>query len=582
MDKIHYTITSALPYANGPLHIGHLAGAYLPADIFARYMRKIGNSVIFVCGSDEHGVAISIKAMQNGVSPQNIIDKYHKMIGDAFKDLGISFDIYHRTSSQTHKKTASDFFKNIYDKNIFVKQAQQQYYDKEAEQFLADRYIVGSCPHCHYEKAYGDQCEKCGTSLNMEDLLNPISTLSNSTPVLKDTYHWMLPLDKFQSDISNYIESKKNIFRYNVYKQCLGWIKQGLKARAVTRDLNWGIPVPLEDADNKVLYVWFEAPIGYISATQELFSSLKGNYPAELKEEFYISNEVASQANNFSDHWQSKNSRIIHFIGKDNIVFHTIIFQAILLAYGGYRLPYNVVANEFLNLEGEKISTSKNWAVWLHEYLQDFPNMQDSLRYYLCAAAPETKDSDFTWESFQACNNNELVAIFGNFVNRVVTLITKYFNSYIPPVIQLTPIDEQMVKDMALYPSKIGRLIESYKFRDALHNLMDLARSGNKYLTDNEPWKVIKTNPDRAQTTLAVSMQIVIGLSALSFPFLPFTAQKMQKILNINSDLSWDYLSKPLNEMINNHKINASELLFRKIETSEIDIQIQKLKNMAS
>ncbi|MGE9515895.1 MAG: methionine--tRNA ligase [Solitalea-like symbiont of Tyrophagus putrescentiae] len=583
MDKIHYTITSALPYANGPLHIGHLAGAYLPADIFARYMRKIGNSVIFVCGSDEHGVAISIKAMQSGLTPNDIIDKYHKMIGDAFSDLGISFDIYHRTSSQTHKKIASDFFKNIYDKNIFVKEYQKQYYDEEAKQFLADRYIVGTCPHCLYEKAYGDQCEKCGSSLNMEDLINPISTLSNTHPVLKDTYHWMLPLDKFQSDILNYIESKKDTFRHNVYKQCLGWIKQGLKPRAVTRDLNWGIPVPLNNVDNKVLYVWFEAPIGYISATKELFASLESDYPKDLRTEFYISNEVATKAKHASDHWQSKNSRIVHFIGKDNIVFHTIIFQAILLAYGGgYQLPYNVVANEFLNLEGEKISTSKNWAVWLHEYLQDFPNMQDSLRYYLCATAPETKDSDFTWESFQMYNNNELVAIFGNFVNRVITLITKYFNAYIPPIVKLREIDEQILNDIALFPSQIGDLIESYNFRDALRNLMDLARLGNKYLTDNEPWKVIKTNQEQAQTTLAISMQIVIGLYTLAAPFLPFTAKKMQRMLNINRDLSWDYLSKSLNEMINNHKINETELLFRKIETSEIDTQIQKLKNMAS
>ena len=543
------TVTAALPYANGPVHIGHLAGCYLPADIYARYLRSKGKDVKFICGSDEHGAAISIRAKKEGISSQQVIDKYHKMMGDAFKDFGISFDIYARTSSPTHHKTASEFFTNLYEKNIFSEEITEQYYDEQAKQFLADRYIVGTCPNCNNENAYGDQCENCGSTLNATDLINPHSTLSGAVPVLKTTKNWFLPLDKMQGDIENYIDSHKD-WKANVYGQCKSWLNQGLQPRAMTRDLDWGVKVPLKDAEGKVLYVWFDAPIGYISATKEL-------------------------THDWEKYWKSKDTKLVHFIGKDNIVFHCIIFPAILMAHGDYILPENVPANEFLNLEGEKISTSRNWAVWLHEYLQDFAGKQDILRYVLCANAPETKDNDFTWKDFQARNNNELVAVFGNFINRVMVLSHKYFEGKAGEIKDCTPYDLAVLAEMQSYPAKIAKSIEQYRFREALVELMNLARLGNKYLADTEPWKISKEESQRIATILAISLQIAANLAILSEPFLPFTSKSLFEQLNLTSS-DWN-TAGAANLIPAGHQLGAATLLFAKIEDEQMDAQLAKL-----
>jgi methionyl-tRNA synthetase len=543
------TVTAALPYANGPVHIGHLAGCYLPADIYARYLRSKGKDVKFICGSDEHGAAISIRAKKEGISSQQVIDKYHKMMGDAFKDFGISFDIYARTSSPTHHKTASEFFTNLYEKNIFSEEITEQYYDEQAKQFLADRYIVGTCPNCNNENAYGDQCENCGSTLNATDLINPHSTLSGAVPILKTTKNWFLPLDKMQGDIENYIDSHKD-WKANVYGQCKSWLNQGLQPRAMTRDLDWGVKVPLKDAEGKVLYVWFDAPIGYISATKELTPD-------------------------WEKYWKSKDTKLVHFIGKDNIVFHCIIFPAILMAHGDYILPENVPANEFLNLEGEKISTSRNWAVWLHEYLQDFAGKQDILRYVLCANAPETKDNDFTWKDFQARNNNELVAVFGNFINRVMVLSHKYFDGKAGEIKDCTPYDLTVLAEMESYPAKIAKSIEQYRFREALVELMNLARLGNKYLADTEPWKISKEESQRIATILAISLQIAANLAILSEPFLPFTSKSLFEQLNLASS-DWNTAGAS-NLILAGHQLGAATLLFAKIEDEQMDAQLAKL-----
>jgi methionyl-tRNA synthetase len=544
------TVTAALPYANGPVHIGHLAGCYLPADIYARYLRSKGKDVKFICGSDEHGAAISIRAKKEGISSQQVIDKYHKMMGDAFKDFGISFDIYARTSSPTHHETASEFFTNLYEKNIFSEEITEQYYDEQAKQFLADRYIVGTCPNCNNENAYGDQCENCGSTLNATDLINPHSTLSGAVPILKTTKNWFLPLDKMQGDIENYIDSHKD-WKANVYGQCKSWLNQGLQPRAMTRDLDWGVKVPLKEAEGKVLYVWFDAPIGYISATKELTPD-------------------------WEKYWKSKDTKLVHFIGKDNIVFHCIIFPAILMAHGDYILPENVPANEFLNLEGEKISTSRNWAVWLHEYLQDFAGKQDILRYVLCANAPETKDNDFTWKDFQARNNNELVAVFGNFINRVMVLSHKYFDGKAGEIKDCTPYDLAVLAEMQAYPAKIAKSIEQYRFREALVELMNLARLGNKYLADTEPWKISKEEPQRVETILAISLQIAANLAILSEPFLPFTSKSLFEQLNLASS-DWN-TAGAANLIPAGHQLGAATLLFAKIEDEQMDAQLAKLK----
>ena len=543
------TVTAALPYANGPVHIGHLAGCYLPADIYARYLRSKGKDVKFICGSDEHGAAISIRAKKEGISSQQVIDKYHKMMGDAFKDFGISFDIYARTSSPTHHATASEFFTNLYEKNIFSEEITEQYYDEQAKQFLADRYIVGTCPNCNNENAYGDQCENCGGTLNATDLINPHSTLSGAVPILKTTKNWFLPLDKMQGDIENYIDSHKD-WKANVYGQCKSWLNQGLQPRAMTRDLDWGVKVPLKDAEGKVLYVWFDAPIGYISATKELTPD-------------------------WEKYWKSKDTKLVHFIGKDNIVFHCIIFPAILMAHGDYILPENVPANEFLNLEGEKISTSRNWAVWLHEYLQDFAGKQDILRYVLCANAPETKDNDFTWKDFQARNNNELVAVFGNFINRVMVLSHKYFDGKAGEIKDCTPYDLAVLAEMQSYPAKIAKSIEQYRFREALVELMNLARLGNKYLADTEPWKISKEESQRIATILAISLQIAANLAILSEPFLPFTSKSLFEQLNLTSS-DWN-TAGAANLIPAGHQLGAATLLFAKIEDEQMDAQLAKL-----
>ena len=543
------TVTAALPYANGPVHIGHLAGCYLPADIYARYLRSKGKDVKFICGSDEHGAAISIRAKKEGISSQQVIDKYHKMMGDAFKDFGISFDIYARTSSPTHHATASEFFTNLYEKNIFSEEITEQYYDEQAKQFLADRYIVGTCPNCNNENAYGDQCENCGGTLNATDLINPHSTLSGAVPILKTTKNWFLPLDKMQGDIENYIDSHKD-WKANIYGQCKSWLNQGLQPRAMTRDLDWGVKVPLKDAEGKVLYVWFDAPIGYISATKEL-------------------------THDWEKYWKSKDTKLVHFIGKDNIVFHCIIFPAILMAHGDYILPENVPANEFLNLEGEKISTSRNWAVWLHEYLQDFAGKQDILRYVLCANAPETKDNDFTWKDFQARNNNELVAVFGNFINRVMVLSHKYFEGKAGEIKDCTPYDLAVLAEMQSYPAKIAKSIEQYRFREALVELMNLARLGNKYLADTEPWKISKEESQRIATILAISLQIAANLAILSEPFLPFTSKSLFEQLNLTSS-DWN-TAGAANLIPAGHQLGAATLLFAKIEDEQMDAQLAKL-----
>jgi len=550
-----YTVTSALPYANGPIHIGHLAGVYIPADIYVRYLRSKGEDVIFIGGSDEHGVPITITARKQGVSPQEIVDKYHKIIKDSFKDFGISFDVYSRTSAKIHHETASDIFTNLYDKGEFIEKNSSQYYDEENKQFLADRYITGTCPHCGYEKAYGDQCENCGTSLNATDLINPKSALSGNVPVLKETRHWFLPLDKYEPWLREWIvEGHKNDWKPNVYGQCKSWIDLGLQPRAVTRDLDWGVKVPIESAKGKVLYVWFDAPIGYISATKE-WAEEKGK--------------------DWEIYWKDDESKLVHFIGKDNIVFHCIIFPSILKKEGSYILPENVPANEFLNLENDKISTSRNWAVWLHEYLNDFPDKQDVLRYVLCSNAPETKDNDFTWKDFQAKNNNELLAIFGNFVNRTLVLTQKYFDGKVPQLTDLYDLDKSVIKEIKTFPEKIGKSLENYRFREALAEMMNLARLGNKYLTESEPWKIIKTDEERVKTILNISLQICANLSILSEPFLPFTAKKLTQMLNIEA-LKWCEAGRT-DFFAVNHQLNKPEFLFEKIEDKEIEKQVQKL-----
>ncbi|HAQ65569.1 MAG TPA: methionine--tRNA ligase [Bacteroidales bacterium] len=551
-----YTITSALPYANGPIHIGHLAGVYIPADIYARYLRSKGEEVLFIGGSDEHGVPITIKARKEGITPQQVVDKYHGIIKKSFEELGISFDVYSRTSAPIHHKTASEFFRKMYDQGDFIEQTTQQYYDEEAKQFLADRYITGTCPHCGYEKAYGDQCEKCGTTLNATDLINPRSALSGNQPLLVDTAHYFLPLDSYEGWLRQWIlEGHKDDWKTNVYGQCKSWLDQGLQPRAVTRDLDWGVKVPVEGSEGKVLYVWFDAPIGYISATRE-WAEAKGV--------------------DWKPWWKSTDSRLVHFIGKDNIVFHCIIFPAMLKGEGSYILPDNVPANEFLNLEGDKISTSRNWAVWLHEYLVDFPGKQDVLRYVLCANAPETKDNDFTWKDFQTRNNSELLAIFGNFVNRTVVLTHKYFEGIVPVISGLNDADRETLKQLAEFPSKIAASIEAFRFREALGEMMNLARLGNKYLTDNEPWKVFKTDPDRVQTVLNVSLQICANLAIVCEPFLPFTASKLNNILNLGSS-TWKEAGQT-NLLVAGHQLNAAEFLYEKIEDDAIQLQLDKLE----
>lgn len=550
-----YTITSALPYANGPVHIGHLAGVYVPADIYARYLRSMGRDVIFIGGSDEHGVPITIKARKQGTTPQAIVDYYHNLIKDSFEKFGISFDVYSRTSSEVHSQTASAFFKTLYDKGCFVEKTSWQYYDEENHQFLADRYITGTCPKCNSEGAYGDQCEKCGSALSPDELINPKSAISGNAPVKKETKHWYLPLDQYEGFLRKWIlEGHKADWRPNVYGQCKSWIDGGLLPRAVTRDLDWGVPLPLPDTDGKVLYVWFDAPIGYISATKELLPD------------------------SWEKYWKDEETKLVHFIGKDNIVFHCIIFPCMLKAHGGYVLPDNVPSNEFLNLEGDKISTSRNWAVWLHEYLDDFPGQQDVLRYVLTANAPESKDNDFTWKDFQARNNNELLAIYGNFVNRTVVLTHKYFEGKVPSVdpAAYTDADREVIADMCAYPDRIARSLESYRFREALNELMNLARLGNKYLTDNEPWKLYKTDVERVKVILNISLQIAAHLAVLSEPFLPFSAQKLCRILNMDK-MGWE---KAKAEVLleGSHQLNEPELLFSKIEDETIQKQIDKLE----
>ncbi len=545
-------VTAALPYANGPVHIGHLAGCYLPSDIYVRYLRLCGNDVKFICGSDEHGVPITIKAKKEGITPQQVVDKYHKIMGDAFKEFGISFDIYSRTSSKIHHDTASDFFKTLYEKGSFTEQTTEQYFDEDAKQFLADRYIIGTCPKCGNENAYGDQCEKCGTSLNPTDLINPKSTLSGSKPVLKQTKNWFLPLDKLQNKISQYLEQHKD-WKPNVYGQCRSWLDSGdgLQPRAMTRDLEWGVPVPVEGANGKVLYVWFDAPIGYISATKELLPD------------------------SWKDYWMDKESRLIHFIGKDNIVFHCIIFPAMLMEHGNFIVADNVPANEFLNLEGDKISTSRNWAVWLHEYLTEFKDKQDVLRYTLCANAPETKDNDFTWKDFQTRNNSELVAILGNFVNRTLVLTQKYYNGIVPKAEIYTKDDLAVLSEIERAPTTISQPLEQFKFRDGLSAMMNLARVGNKYLADTEPWKLIKTDEERVKTILNVSLQICASLSIVMEPFMPFSAAKLRKMLNFKG-FDWKSAAKT-NLLSDGHQMGEAVLLFDKIEDETIHTQLNKL-----
>ena len=552
-----YTITSALPYANGPIHIGHLAGVYVPADIYARYLRSKNQDVLFIGGSDEHGVPITIKARKEGVSPQVIVDRYHSIIKKSFEEFGISFDIYSRTSAPVHHETASAFFKKLYNEGKFIEKTSQQLYDETAHTFLADRYVTGTCPHCGYEKAYGDQCESCGTSLSPTELINPKSALSGAVPVLKETKHWYLPLDQYENWLKEWIlDGHKHDWKTNVYGQVKSWIDLGLKPRAVTRDLDWGVKVPVEGADGKVLYVWFDAPIGYISASKAW------------------SRETGKD---WEPYWKSNDSKLVHFIGKDNIVFHCIIFPVMLHAEGSYLVPDNVPANEFLNLENDKISTSRNWAVWLHEYLEDFPGKQDVLRYVLTANAPETKDNDFTWKDFQARNNNELLAIYGNFVNRTLVLTKKYFDGKVPQRNELLEIDRATLESMKAFPEKIASSIELYRFREALSEMMNLARLGNKYLTDNEPWKIFKTDPERVETILNISLQIVANLAILSEPFLPFSAAKLTAMLQTNT-LKWDDAGSA-DLLIADHQLGEPAFLFEKIEDAEVEKQVQKLLN---
>ena len=553
-----YTITAALPYTNGPIHIGHLAGVYVPADIYARYLRLTGKDVAYICGSDEHGVAIPMRAKKEGVSPQDIIDKYHGIIKQSFSDFGISFDNYSRTSSKIHHETASDFFTKMHESGDFIEETSAQLYDAEANQFLADRFVLGTCPKCGFEESYGDQCENCGTTHNATDLINPKSAITGNVPTVKETKHWFLPLDKHEDFLKKWIlEGHKKDWKPNVYGQVKSWVEDGLRPRAVTRDLDWGIPVPLEGAEGKVLYVWFDAPIGYISSTKEW---------------------AAREGKNWEDYWKKDDTKLVHFIGKDNIVFHCIIFPSMLKAHGDYILPENVPANEFLNLEGNKLSTSKNWAVWLHEYLEEFPNQQDVLRYTLTANAPESKDNDFTWKDFQAKNNNELVAIFGNFINRVVVLTNKYYNGVVPTPNDFTEIDEDVLAAVKEFPNIIGKSIERYRFREASQELMNLARLGNKYLADEEPWKVIKLNEERVKTIMYIALQISSALAIVSEPFLPFTSIKLKDILNIDEKLSWKNVTETADLLPTNHQINKGKLLFSKIEDKAIEAQIEKLQ----
>ena len=547
-------VTTALPYANGPVHIGHLAGVYVPADIYTRYLRMKGEDVIMIGGSDEHGVPITLKARKEGVSPQDIVDRYHNIIKKSFEELGISFDIYSRTTSKIHCKTASDFFRTLYDKGEFVEKTSLQYYDEEAGQFLADRYIVGTCPHCGYDHAYGDQCEKCGTSLSANELIDPHSAITGSKPVKKETKHWYLPLDKWEPVLRKWILEGHKEWKPNVYGQCKSWLDLGLQPRAVSRDLDWGVPVPVEGAEGKVLYVWFDAPIGYISNTKELLPD------------------------RWEEYWKRDDTRIINFIGKDNIVFHCIVFPAMLMAEGSYQLPENVPANEFLNLEGDKISTSRNWAVWLHEYLEEFPGKQDVLRYVLTANAPETKDNDFTWRDFQPRNNNELVAILGNFVNRSIVLTHKYFDGKVPAQGELTDYDRQTIDEFKNVKETLGNDIEHFHFRDALRDAMNLARIGNKYLADTEPWKLAKTDPARVATILNMALQITANLAIAFEPFLPFSAAKLRKMINM-PEADWNKLGS-IDILTEGSTVEKPELLFEKIEDSVIEAQMQKLERI--
>ena len=552
-----YTITAALPYTNGPIHIGHLAGVYVPADIYARFLRLTGKDVAYICGSDEHGVAIPMRAKKEGVSPQDIIDKYHGIIKQSFVDFGISFDNYSRTSSKIHHETAAEFFTKMHNDGEFIEEVSAQLYDAEANQFLADRFVVGTCPKCNFEESYGDQCESCGTSHNATDLINPKSSITGNVPSLKETKHWFLPLDKHEAFLREWVlEGHKKDWKPNVYGQVKSWVEDGLRPRAVTRDLDWGIPVPVEGGEGKVLYVWFDAPIGYISSTKEW---------------------AAREGKNWEDYWKKDDTKLVHFIGKDNIVFHCIIFPSMLKAHGDYILPENVPANEFLNLEGNKLSTSKNWAVWLHEYLEEFPGQQDVLRYTLTANAPESKDNDFTWKDFQAKNNNELVAIFGNFINRVVVLTNKYYTGEVPLPGVFTEIDEDVLAAVKEFPNTIGKSIERYRFREASQELMNLARLGNKYLADEEPWKVIKVDAARVQTIMYVALQISAALAVVSEPFLPFTSTKLKTILNIDKSLSWSDIHEKEVLLAVKHQINKAELLFSKIEDKSIETQLEKL-----
>jgi methionyl-tRNA synthetase len=553
-----YTITAALPYTNGPIHIGHLAGVYVPADIYSRYLRAQKKDVAFICGSDEHGVAISIRAKKEGVSPKEIIDKYDKMIRKSFDQLGISFDNYSRTSAPIHHETASDIFSKMQAAGQFVEEVTEQLYDPEAKQYLADRFVTGTCPKCNHTEAYGDQCEQCGSSLNATELINPKSTLSGAEPILKETKHWFLPLDQYEDFMKEWvIEGHKDDWKPNVYGQVKSWVDEGLRPRAVTRDLDWGIPVPVEGADGKVLYVWFDAPIGYISSTKEW---------------------AAKNKKDWEPYWKDEETSLVHFIGKDNIVFHCIIFPCILKAAGDYILPENVPANEFLNLEGNKISTSKNWAVWLHEYLEEFPGQEDVLRYVLTANAPETKDNDFTWKDFQARNNNELVAIFGNFINRVSVLTQKYYDGSVPARKNETPEDKEALDKMKAFPAIIGESIERFRFREASQELMNLARLGNKYLADQEPWKLIKVDPERVETIMNIALQIAATLATVSEPFLPHSAQKLRAILNITNPTEWNAIATTENLLVAGHLIGSQELLFAKVEDSNIQAQLDKFE----
>jgi len=558
-----YTITSALPYANGPVHIGHLAGVYVPADIYARFLRSKGENVLFIGGSDEHGVPITIRAKKEGVTPQQIVDKYHVQIKQSFEELGISFDIYSRTSSKIHAETSSEYFKKLYEEGKFIEQTSEQYYDPKAEQFLADRYIIGTCPKCGNENAYGDQCEKCGSTLSPSELINPRSTLSGEKPLMKSTKHWFLPLDQYEPWLKQWILEDHKNWKTNVYGQCKSWLDQGLQPRAVTRDLDWGVPVPVAGAEGKVLYVWFDAPIGYISAAKDYFKN------SEIK--------AIHKANTWEDFWKKDDTKLVHFIGKDNIVFHCIIFPAMLKAEGSYILPDNVPANEFMNLEGDKISTSRNWAVWLHEYLEEFKGKQDVLRYALCANAPETKDNDFTWRDFQARNNNELVAIYGNFVNRALVLTHKYYEGVIPALGKLEASDEGVIMMLKEFPGKIAASIEQYRFREALGFMMDLARLGNKYLADTEPWKIYKENPERVKTILHIGLQIAANLAIVSEPFIPFTSAKLFTMMNLKAN-TWNNAGT-VDLLKAGDTLNPAELLFEKIEDATIEAQVKKLED---